>query len=112
MNWTYYGILLASNIGFLLAAISIKYYADGEGLTYLILGLLIANLSYIIHSNILASGFTNAALFSSVAYQVCLIAVGLLVFGERLNNYSIAGLLVSLVAMVLFYLSSVPNQTV
>lgn len=111
MTLSYFTYILVSNIGFLTTAVFMKQYADGAGWFYLVVALTIAALSYITHANILPYGFANAAIIASVTYQLCIVLVGVFLFGEKLNAYGFAALGFSVAAMWLFYLSSTSNPS-
>lgn len=97
--------LVVSSAGFALGSVFLKRYADAGqwfdlGSAFLILGL--SNMVYI---QLMAKGLAQAAAISSMAHLVLMGLASVLLFGERLGQYHIVGMMLAMVTIWVFSLA-------
>lgn len=100
--------LVASSAGFALGGVYLKKYADSGGWADLGSAFAIFAISNLVYAEVLARGLTQGAVLVSMTHLLLMSAAGLLLFGERLGPYQIAGLVTALITVWLF---SMTQQT-
>lgn len=94
--------LVVSSVGFALGSVFLKRYADGAAWTDLGSALLILGLSNLVYVQLMAKGLAQASAISSMSHLVLMALASVFLFGERMGQHQVAGLLLALITIWLF----------
>ena len=94
--------LVASSAGFALGSVLLKRYADSGSWGDLALAFGVFAASNLLYVPVLARGLGQGAALSSMAQLILMSALGMLIFGEKLGPYNVAGLVTALITVWLF----------
>ncbi|MEM1377070.1 MAG: hypothetical protein AAGG69_06745 [Pseudomonadota bacterium] len=97
--------LVASSAGFALGSVFLKRYADAGSLGDLGLAFGVFAASNLLYVPVLARGLGQGAALSSMAHLMVMSSLGVLIFGEKLGPYNVAGLITALITVWLFALA-------
>lgn len=98
--------LVVSSAGFALGSIYLKKYADDGAWITLGSAFLVFGVSNLVYARVLAAGLGQGAVLSGMVQLILMSAAGVLIFGERMGLYHVAGLSTALVTLWLFTLSN------
>ncbi|MGJ8628781.1 MAG: hypothetical protein ACSHXB_17605 [Sulfitobacter sp.] len=98
--------LVVSSVGFALGSVYLKKYADHGAWLDLGGAFLVFGVSNLVYAQILARGLGQGAVLSSMAHLILMSVAGVLLFGERMGLYHVAGLVSALVTLWLFTLAN------
>lgn len=98
--------VIVSSAGFGLGSIYLKRFADGGALNDLGAALLIFALANLVYADVLAKGLGQGAVLSGMTQLILMSAAGVLLFGERLGPYHVAGLISAVATIWLFALAA------
>lgn len=94
--------LVVSSAGFAVGSVFLKRYADAGAWLDLGAAFLIFGLTNLVYVQLMTKGLGQAAAMSSMAHLLLMSVAGVLMFGERLGQYQIVGLVLSLITIWLF----------
>lgn len=94
--------LVVSSAGFALGSVFLKRYADAGHLTDLGSAFVILGLANMIYIQLMSKGLAQAVAISSMAHLVLMALASVLLFGERLGQFHIAGLILAMITIWLF----------
>lgn len=98
--------LAASSAGFALGGVYLKRYADDGGWGDLGIAFVVFAASNLLYAPLLAKGLGHGAVLSSMAHLLVMSALGVMLFGEKLGVYHLAGLVSALATIWLFALAN------
>lgn len=94
-----------SSAGFALGGVYLKRFADAGSMINLTMAFAIFAVSNLVYANVLAQGLGAGAALISMAHLIIMSALGMLLFGEKLGIFNIAGLAMALMSIWFFALS-------
>lgn len=102
MNGTMAFYLATSSAGFAFGSVFLKRYADAGSWGDLGLAFGVFAVSNLVYAQVLANGLGQGAALSSITHLMMMSALGVLLFGEKLGPYNVAGLVTALITIWLF----------
>ncbi|MGH1398393.1 MAG: hypothetical protein ACRBCT_04185 [Alphaproteobacteria bacterium] len=106
MSMTLIFNLCASSVGFAVGSVYLKRYADHGAWLDLGGAFLVFGLSNLVYAQVLAKGLGQGAVLGSMAHLILMSVAGVLLFGERMGIYHVAGLVSALATIWLFTLAN------
>ncbi len=98
--------LCVSSVGFAVGAVYLKRYADHGAWLDLGGAFLVFGLSNLVYAQVLARGLGQGVVLSCMAHLIVMSVAGVLMFGERMGIYHVAGLVSALATIWLFTLAN------